>query len=591
MPPLCPEYVPIGHGSTPEKAPLGEQDRQLCKGFARTAVILAAGEGSRMAGVRVVPKPLLELDGIPLIERAILGLARAGVLHFRVVVGDNAEVMERALRARPRLRQLDITLVRCRDARLGNGHSLAAGAAGLDQPFILSMSDHVFDPRIPMWLQAQAVKDRDRVHLATDAAIDDVFDLDDATKVAVEGEAIRELGKTLESYSRVDVGLFYCPGWLGKAAVDAVSAGAHSVSDVMHLAIERDALRSCAIEPLFWQDVDTPQMLREARRRLRINGDPLAGTAPRVRRWLERGALALGLGLVGWMLSRQPFSELSAAAATLPAWVVGVLVFPLLWYTCNTLGLWTLLGRRVGLRPLLFNRVAGEGLNALLPLAGFGGEPFKARHLARWLPEQEAVTFVIGSRIVEELSGLIFAGACLLVGAATLHRSSGLFLALGVLLVTAGVGGALLLTSHLPGRLAVRLMRLLKRPAVVPPRLAAPQVLGALAFHLSGRLFGFLEVTFLLGALDVNVSLQAAAAVTGLLLVSGVAAVIFPQGLGVLEVASVFALGLLGQPAALGVTFGLLRRARMLIFGAVGSALGLLELRAPARGTPDLQAT
>jgi 1L-myo-inositol 1-phosphate cytidylyltransferase len=584
----CPEYVPIGPGGTTERTTLTEQDRQLCKGFARTAVVLAAGEGSRMS--RAVPKPLLELDGIPLIERAILGLARAGVLHFRVVVGSNAELMERALRSRPRLQQLDIALVPCPDARLGNGHSLAAGAAGLNEPFILSMSDHVFDPRIPMWLQAHAVKDRDRVHLATDAAIDEVFDLDDATKVAVEGDAIRALGKTLEHYSRVDVGLFYCPAWMGKLAIEAMAGGAHSVSDVMKMAIERDAMRSCAIEPLFWQDVDTPGMLREARRRLRINGDPLQGTAPRGKRWLRRGALATGLVLVAWMLARQPFDELVRTAATLPGWVVGVLAFPLLWYTCNTLGLWSLLGRRVGLGPLMFNRVAGEGLNALLPLAGFGGEPFKARHLARWLPEQEAVTFVIGSRIVEELSGVIFAGACLLAGGATLHRGPHLFTALGAVLVAAGIGGALLLTGRTPGRIAVRLMRFLRRPIAVPPRLAGPQVLGALGFHLAGRLFGFLEVTFLLGALDIDVSVQAAAAVTGVLLISGVAAVIFPQGLGVLEVASVFALGLVGQPAGLGVAFGLLRRARMLVFGAVGSALGLLELRAPAR-TPGLQVT
>ena len=48
-----------------------------------------------------------------------------------------------------------------------------------------------------------------------------------------------------------------------------------------------------------------------------------------------------------------------------------------------------------------------------------------------------------------------------------------------------------------------------------------------------------------------------------------------------LEAASVLALGLLGQPPPVGVAFGLLRRGRMLVYGAVGSALGLLVLRAP----------
>jgi uncharacterized membrane protein YbhN (UPF0104 family) len=71
--------------------------------------------------------------------------------------------------------------------------------------------------------------------------------------------------------------------------------------------------------------------------------------------------------------------------------------------------------------------------------------------------------------------------------------------------------------------------------------------------------------------------------VSALLLLSGLATLIFPQGLGALEAASVFALGLLGEPAALGVAFGLLRRGRMVFYGVVGSALGLLVSRREAR--------
>src|SRR4051794_22300530 len=151
--------APSGRNRASAHRMSSEISRSCPGGFARTAVILAAGNGERMTGIERGSKPLLELDGLLLIERAILGLARAGVERFRVVVGTNADEIGGALRGRARLRDKDISLVRCSTARLGNGHSLAAGAEGLDGPFILCMSDHVFDPRIAVRLQTQGACD------------------------------------------------------------------------------------------------------------------------------------------------------------------------------------------------------------------------------------------------------------------------------------------------------------------------------------------------------------------------------------------------------------------------------------------------
>jgi 1L-myo-inositol 1-phosphate cytidylyltransferase len=341
-------------------------------GPARTAIVLAAGSGERMQGHHQRAKPLVELDGLLLIERAILCLRQAGVERFRVVVGTNALEIGAALRSRPRLLGLDLALVRCPDARLGNGHSLAAGAAGLAEPFLLSMSDHVFDPTIARRLQARGAADRARIQLATDAGLGGVFDLPDATKVRVEGDAIRALGKELPSYTRVDVGLFYCPGWVSELAAQAVAAGAHSVSQVMQRAIDEDALRSCPIEPLFWQDVDTPAMLDEARRRLRAAGDPLREEGGGR---LRQAGLLLALALLVWVVARQPFAEIVAAIRPLQWSALALLAVPLLWYASNTLALSLMVRRRVTLRALFLNRVAGDGFNLLLPLAGFGGSP------------------------------------------------------------------------------------------------------------------------------------------------------------------------------------------------------------------------
>ena len=53
-------------------------------------LIIAAGKGSRLAN-KGDSKPLLPLDGIPLIERVILSVMAAGVKNFYVITGYNGD--------------------------------------------------------------------------------------------------------------------------------------------------------------------------------------------------------------------------------------------------------------------------------------------------------------------------------------------------------------------------------------------------------------------------------------------------------------------------------------------------------------------
>ena len=64
----------------------------------RTAIILAAGNGSRIQGLsQERPKPLIKLGGLILIERALLNLKAAGIEKVRVVVGYKKEQIIEAL--------------------------------------------------------------------------------------------------------------------------------------------------------------------------------------------------------------------------------------------------------------------------------------------------------------------------------------------------------------------------------------------------------------------------------------------------------------------------------------------------------------
>ena len=59
------------------------------------AVLLAAGEGRRMGGV---PKPLIRLQGVPLISRLLVALSGAGVDEVAVVTGHAREAIEEHVR-------------------------------------------------------------------------------------------------------------------------------------------------------------------------------------------------------------------------------------------------------------------------------------------------------------------------------------------------------------------------------------------------------------------------------------------------------------------------------------------------------------
>jgi NDP-sugar pyrophosphorylase family protein len=60
------------------------------------AVILAAGKGTRMGTLtEELPKPMLRVQGIPILEHIITGIAAQGVSEFCLIVGWKAEVIQK----------------------------------------------------------------------------------------------------------------------------------------------------------------------------------------------------------------------------------------------------------------------------------------------------------------------------------------------------------------------------------------------------------------------------------------------------------------------------------------------------------------
>lgn len=86
------------------------------------AVLLAAGEGTRMGGVA---KSLIRLQGVPLINRQLIALSGAGVDEVVVVTGHARDAVEAQVQSFP------VTLAYNPDYQAGQQSSVRAGLAAL----------------------------------------------------------------------------------------------------------------------------------------------------------------------------------------------------------------------------------------------------------------------------------------------------------------------------------------------------------------------------------------------------------------------------------------------------------------------------
>ena len=237
------------------------------------AVILMAGAGSRLgAAGGALAKPLVQIAGRPLICYTLHALASAGVRRVHAVMGANSERLTAELAPLvPDAIQFH-TIINP-DWQKQNGVSVLAAAGHVTSPFILTMGDHLFEPALLEALLAGA--DDAQVNLAIDCKIDSIFDLDDATKVQTEGDRLVGIGKQLTSYDAIDTGVFLCSEEIFSYLKAAQRDGDCSLSDGIRAMAAAGKVRAVDIGAAWWQDVDTPEMLRRAEEesaRLLLNG-------------------------------------------------------------------------------------------------------------------------------------------------------------------------------------------------------------------------------------------------------------------------------------------------------------------------------
>ena len=279
------------------------------------ALILAAGLGSRLRPHTQTPKPLTKVLGLTLAERVVCTLLDAGIRRFLVTLGSEAETIREHFSDIARRRGVTIDFVDAKDWERGNGASaLAAQGRTGNAPFFLVMTDHLFDPKI-----ARALADDPpapgEMRLAVDRDKDALFDLDDVTRVKIDGRGIQAIKKTLENWDASDTGVMLCTSGLFEGLERAAANGKHGLADGLRELAGKGRAKTVDVTGMSWLDVDTPDALAEAERRLmrdqgaKTRDGPVARHLNRpVSRWLSHYLVRTSItpnqiSLASWVLS------------------------------------------------------------------------------------------------------------------------------------------------------------------------------------------------------------------------------------------------------------------------------------------------
>jgi len=248
------------------------------------ALIIAAGRGERLRPfTEREPKPLLSVLGLRLIERVILSARDAGIRDFVVVVGYLGEKLKRFLGSGSRY-GVKIDYVRNNDWKMGNGVSVYKAKNFFRDRFILLMSDHLFDPKILSDLK-RCKLDMDECILCVDRCMKYVFDVKDATKVRVIYDKVVEIGKDLNEYDGVDMGIFLCSPYIFEVLKESIKKGCYSLTDgIMELARQEKMKAHCIYdEDRYWIDVDTLESLKIAEKILLMHDQYYTFDAQKIR--------------------------------------------------------------------------------------------------------------------------------------------------------------------------------------------------------------------------------------------------------------------------------------------------------------------
>ncbi|MDA0193754.1 MAG: lysylphosphatidylglycerol synthase transmembrane domain-containing protein [Bacteroidetes bacterium] len=285
----------------------------------------------------------------------------------------------------------------------------------------------------------------------------------------------------------------------------------------------------------------------------------------------------LGLVILGFLIYRLDVSTIGDALKSVGTKIFFVFLAAIPWMLMDTLSIYNLTHFRVPFFHTMFNQLTGNGYNAIIPLAGLGGEPYKVKHFTRWLEIDFATRAIIQDRLLHMLSGTMYS---------SLSAFALLFIAplgpeiYGIVLVTAiaffvySLLAIWVTVSNAPTEVSGFILKKLKfLEEYRHERLSKRRFIVSFGFKMASRIFTLLEIYVIFLVFGMNPTFVEVMTVSGALFMSVSLGFFVPQGMGVNEYSISYGFVLIGLGEALGLTAGLLRRARIIFWALFGVVL------------------
>jgi N-acetyl-alpha-D-muramate 1-phosphate uridylyltransferase len=228
------------------------------------AFVLAAGLGKRMRHLtHDIPKPLVPLHGVPLIDRVLDRLANAGIPRAIVNVHYMADALESHLANRTRPA---ITISNERGLLLDTGGGIVNAWPQLKSgPFLIHNSDSVWIEstisNLDSLCNAWNPQIMDSLMLLAPLADSMGYDGDGDFEMAANGQLSRRQPGTKTPYVFAGVSIAH------PRLFDGAPSGAFSLNKVWDQAIAAGRLYGVRLEGT-WMHVGTPEAVVEAERRM-----------------------------------------------------------------------------------------------------------------------------------------------------------------------------------------------------------------------------------------------------------------------------------------------------------------------------------
>jgi len=232
----------------------------------KTAVLLAAGTGSRLASLTCdAPKCLTEINGQPFVERLVHALRRNGIQRLVVVVGHLDECIREYLDGMGEEMRIEF-VANPKFRTTNNIYSLWLVREVVQEPFMLVECDLVFEPEL---LGAMTRPDRIAVSERLPWMNGSLVTVDSLEQVTAL-HAGDELPDGLAAFKTVNIYSFSLSTW-GRVSerlerhVEAGRKGGYYETVIAELIAEGGiALEAVFFDEQSWYEVDTLEDLREA---------------------------------------------------------------------------------------------------------------------------------------------------------------------------------------------------------------------------------------------------------------------------------------------------------------------------------------